>query len=84
MYKTHQFKVSVNDDNYDAFKTASVKISGRQNLVKWASTCFDSSTHERLLSESSRPYMLMHYLFLYVESATTVNRRRSHHSKHIC
>jgi hypothetical protein len=32
--KTYQFKVSVKDDNYDAFKTANIKNSGRQNLAK--------------------------------------------------
>jgi hypothetical protein len=42
------------------------QISGRQNLAKWASTCYGGSTHERLLSESSRPYVLAYYLFLYV------------------
>jgi hypothetical protein len=47
-------------------KTANIKISGRQNLAKWALTCYGGSTHERLLSKSSRPYMLAYYLFLYV------------------
>ena len=28
----------------------------------WALTCNGGSTHERLLSESSRPYMLAYYL----------------------
>jgi hypothetical protein len=60
------FKVSVGDDNHDACKTANIKISGRQNLANWALTCYGGSTHERLLSESSRPYMLACYLFLYV------------------
>jgi hypothetical protein len=66
MWKTYQFKVSVKDDNYDACKTANSKILGRQNLAKWALTCYGGFTHERLLSESSRPYMLAYYLFLYV------------------
>ena len=35
-------------------------------LAKWALTCYGGFTHERLLSESSRPYMLAYYLFLYV------------------
>jgi hypothetical protein len=42
------------------------KYLGRQNLAKWALTCYGGFTHERLLSESSRPYMLAYYLFLYV------------------
>ena len=50
----------------DACKTANIKISGRQNLAKWALTCYGGSTRERLLSESSRPYMLAYYLFLCV------------------
>jgi hypothetical protein len=29
-----------------------------KNLAKWALTCYGGSTHERLLSESSRSYML--------------------------
>jgi hypothetical protein len=66
MWKTNQFKLSVEDDNYDAYKTANMKISGRQNLAKWVLTCCGGSTHQRLLSESSRPYMLTYYLFLYV------------------
>jgi hypothetical protein len=64
--KTYQFKVSVKDDNYDACHTANIIISGRQNLAKWALTCYDGSTYERLLSESSCPYMLAYYLFLNV------------------
>ena len=31
-----------------------------------ASTCYGGCTHERLLSESSRSYMLAYYLSLYV------------------
>jgi hypothetical protein len=31
-----------------------------------ALTCYGGSTHKRLLNESSRPYMLAYYLFLYV------------------
>jgi hypothetical protein len=64
--KTYQFEVSVKDDNYDACKTTHITISGRQNLANWASRCYGGSTHERLLSESSRSYMLGYYLFLYV------------------
>jgi hypothetical protein len=64
--KNYQFQVSVKDDNYDACKTANITISGRQNLAKWALTCYGGSTHERLLSKSIRPYMLAYYLFLYV------------------
>jgi hypothetical protein len=44
--------------NYDAWKTANIKIQGRQNLAKWALTCYGGFTLERLLSESSRAYML--------------------------
>jgi hypothetical protein len=42
------------------------KFQADKNLAKWASTCYGGSTHERLLSESSHPYMLAYYLFLYV------------------
>jgi hypothetical protein len=69
MSKTYQSKVSVKDDNYDACKTANIKISGRQNLAKWALTCYGGSTHERLLSESSRPYMLAYYLSAFINCA---------------
>jgi hypothetical protein len=58
MSKTYQFKLSVKDNNYDACKTANIKISGRQNLAKWALTGYGGSIHERLFSESNRTYML--------------------------
>ena len=45
---------------------ANIKISGRQNLAKWVLTCYGGPTHERLLNDSSHPYMLAYYLFLYV------------------
>jgi hypothetical protein len=48
--------------NYDACKTANIKIYGRQNLAKWALTCYGGFTHERLLSDSSRLYMLAYYV----------------------
>jgi hypothetical protein len=67
--KTYQFEVSVKDDNYDACKTANIKTSRRQNLVKWASTYYGDSTHERLLSESSRPYILVYYLSAFIDYA---------------
>jgi hypothetical protein len=69
--KTYQFKRSVKDDNCDTYKTASIKISGRRNLAKWTSglTCYGDSTHERLLSESSRPYMLAYYLSAFIDCA---------------
>jgi hypothetical protein len=35
-------------------------------LAMRALTCYVGYIHERLLSESSRPYMLAFYLFLYV------------------
>jgi hypothetical protein len=69
MYKTYHFKVSVKDDSFDACKTANIEISGRQNLVKWALTYYRGSTHERLLSESSRPYMLAYYLSAFIGCA---------------
>jgi hypothetical protein len=82
--KTCQFKVNVKDDNYyDACQTANIKISGRQNLAKWALTCYGGSTHERLLSESSRLYMLEYYLSLYVLLLRSAHWRKGHHSKHI-
>jgi hypothetical protein len=55
--------------NYDACKTANIKLSGRQNLAKWALTRYGGSTHERLLSESSRPYMLAYYLSVFIDCA---------------
>jgi hypothetical protein len=59
------------DDNYDACKTANINISGRQNLAKWALglTCCGGSTHERLLSESSRPYTLVYSLSAFIDCA---------------
>jgi hypothetical protein len=57
------------DDNYDACKTANIKISGRQNLVKWALTCFGGSTHERLLGELVCPYMVAYYLSAMIDCA---------------
>ena len=54
MYKNYQFKLCVKACNYDTCKTANIKISGRQNIAKWVLTCYGGSTHERLLSESSR------------------------------
>jgi hypothetical protein len=56
-------------DNYDACKTVNIKISGRQNIAKWALTCCGGFTHERLLSESSRPYMLAYYLSAFIDCA---------------
>jgi hypothetical protein len=50
-------------------KTANIKISGRQNLAKWALTCYGGSIHERLLSVSSRPYILAYYLSVFIECA---------------
>jgi hypothetical protein len=67
--KTYQFTVSVKGDNYDACNTANIKISGRQNLAKWALTYYGGFTHERLLSESSRPYMLAYYLSALIDCA---------------
>jgi hypothetical protein len=69
MQKTYQFKLSVKDDNYDAYKTANIKISGQQNLVKMALTYYGSSTHERLLGKSSRAYRLAYYLSAFIDCA---------------
>jgi hypothetical protein len=69
MSETYQLNVGVKDDNYDACKTANMKISGRQNLAKWALTYYGGSTHERLLSESSCPYMLASYLSEFIDCA---------------
>jgi hypothetical protein len=43
-----------------------LKFKADKCFAKWALTCYGGFTHERLLSESSRPYMLAYYLFLYV------------------
>jgi hypothetical protein len=63
MCKTYQFKLSVEDDNYDACGTANIKISGREILQSGIQRCYDGST---LLRESSRSYMLAYYLCAYV------------------
>jgi hypothetical protein len=42
------------------------KFQADKIFAKWALTCYGGSSHERLLSESNRPYMLAYYLFLYV------------------
>ena len=42
------------------------KFQADKIFAKWALTCYGGSTRERLLSESSRPYMLAYYLFLCV------------------
>ena len=68
--KTYQFKLSVKDEKNDACKTANIKISGRQNLAQWALTCYGGSTRERLLSESSRSYMLAFRLYVMSCKAT--------------
>jgi hypothetical protein len=38
------------------------KFEADKCLAKCASTCYGGFTHERLLSESSRPYMLAYFL----------------------
>jgi hypothetical protein len=40
------------------FKTVKNQNFRARNLAKWALTCYGGSTRERLLSESSRSYML--------------------------
>jgi hypothetical protein len=37
------------------------KFKADQCLAKWALTCYGGFTHERLLSESSRPYLLAYF-----------------------
>jgi hypothetical protein len=46
-----------------------LKYRALQNLAKWALTRYGGSTHERLLSESSRPYMLAYYLSAFIDCA---------------
>jgi hypothetical protein len=41
------------------------KFKGRQNLAKY----YGGSTHERLFSRSSRPYMLAYYLSALIDCA---------------
>jgi hypothetical protein len=41
------------------------KFKADKCLAKWDLTCYGGFTHKRLLSESSRPYMLAYYLLLY-------------------
>jgi hypothetical protein len=54
VHKLTSLNLSVKDDNYDACKTANVKI---QSLVKRALMCYGGTPHERLLSQSSLSYM---------------------------
>jgi hypothetical protein len=42
------------------------KFKADKCIAKWALTCYGGFTQERLLSESSRPYMFAYYLFPYV------------------
>ena len=37
-----------------------------RSLAKWALTCHGGSCHERLLSESSRSYLIAYYLSVFV------------------
>jgi hypothetical protein len=46
-----------------------LKFKADKCLAKWALTCYSSFTHERLLSESSRPYMLAYYLSAFIDYA---------------
>jgi Zn finger protein HypA/HybF involved in hydrogenase expression len=52
--KNYSFKLNVQDDTCDACETVNITVSGGEVL---ASTCFGGSSHEHLLSESSRPFM---------------------------
>jgi hypothetical protein len=45
------------------------KFQAEKNLAKWALTCYGGSTHKRLLSESSRPYILAYYLSAFIDCA---------------
>jgi hypothetical protein len=42
------------------------KFNADKILPSGALTCYGGFSHERLLGESSRPYMLAYYLFLHV------------------
>jgi hypothetical protein len=67
LYKNRHLKVqklisldlSVKDDNCDACKPRKWKKLMPRNLLKWDLTYYGGSSHERLLSESSRPYILV-------------------------
>jgi hypothetical protein len=52
-------------------------------LAKMALTCYGGFSHERLLSESIRPYMLAYYLFLYALLLSSTVYRRGNHRKQI-
>jgi hypothetical protein len=43
-----------------------LKFKADEILPSWALMCYGGSTHDRLLSESSRPHILAYYLFLYI------------------
>jgi hypothetical protein len=45
------------------------KFQADKILPKWALACYGGSTDERLLSESSRPYMLAYYLSAFIDCA---------------
>jgi hypothetical protein len=37
--------------------------------IKWALTCYGGSTHERILRESCRPYILAYYMSAFTDCA---------------
>jgi hypothetical protein len=43
------------------------KLKADKILPSGSLTCYGGSTHERLLSESSRPYMLAYYLYAFID-----------------
>jgi hypothetical protein len=45
------------------------KLQDDKILSSWALTCYGCSIHKRLLSESSRPYMLAYYLSAFIYCA---------------
>jgi hypothetical protein len=45
------------------------KFKADKCLTTWALTCYGGFTHERLLSESSRPYMLAYFLSSFIDCA---------------
>jgi hypothetical protein len=45
------------------------KFQAEKILLSGLLRCYGGSTHERLLSESSRPYMLAYYLSAFIDCA---------------
>ena len=53
------------------------KFKSENQIAKLALTCYDGSTHERLLSESSHSYMSAYYQYLFVLVATVLSTFRT-------